>query len=88
MKNTILEDLFCGRIDIAERDIDRESDLGKANRISTDLAIEFLKIVPECDKNKFNELLQADAEEFFYGTLDSFKHGFKLGIKLMLAGME
>ncbi len=88
MKNTIAEQLFCGEYNILEKEIDRKSDYGKANHASAEIVEEFAKLIPENNQKKFDELLSAESELVYCSNIDSFEHGLKLGIQIMMLAMD
>ena len=83
-----LEDLYYGEIRLHDREIDMDSELGKAMGRAERCEEKLAALLEGEAKALLLRLIDADNEISSTLALENFVQGFRLGMKLAVAGLE
>lgn len=88
MEEDIIDQLYVGRIVPWERQVERSSEIEQySDQVCED--IEYLqKQLDEVGKNVLERLLDNNSEVERFQIKESFKYGFRLGMQLVVAGLD
>ena len=81
---TILENLYNGNINIAERAIKKGSEYDRLDKLSLELANKFIKGKSKQEKQLFEQILELIYNQEEILLTDTFAEGFRLGAQIML----
>ncbi|MBM6887486.1 DUF6809 family protein [Pseudoflavonifractor phocaeensis] len=84
----VLEDLYHGEIRPQNREIDMDSELGKAMGRAERCEEKLAALLEGEAKDLLLRLIDADSEISSTLALENFVQGFRLGMKLAVEGLE
>ena len=84
----VLEDLYHGEIHLHDREIDMDSELGKAMGRAERCEEKLAALLEGEAKDLLLRLIDADSEISSTLALENFVQGFRLGMKLAVEGLD